>query len=94
MLGRLLGRGGSRRDPAAIAAIKAAARKALAMGEDGAVTVSEIACPDPGCPDCETVILAMPKGGVTQAYKIRKPLSEVTEQDVREALVPVNEASQ
>lgn len=87
----LFGRG-TPRDPDAVARIKAAARVMLGK-EDCAVTVSEIACPDPGCPDCETIILAMPTGGGTKAYKIRKPLALVTEQDVREALVSVNEAA-
>ena len=32
---------------------------ALALGEDDALHLNELACPDPGCPDMETVVLVM-----------------------------------
>ena len=58
----------------------------LALGDGFSVTVSEIACPDPGCPDLETAILIMHPDAKSCAVKIRKPIAAVTEQDVREAL--------
>lgn len=51
------------------------------------LTVSEIACLDPSCPGTETVILVMQPGRRTRAAKIGKPIPEITEQDVRSALV-------
>lgn len=66
--------------------VKALARAALEASPDTAFAVNEIACNDPGCPGIETVILVMEPGVKTRAYKVTKPLSEVTEQDVREAL--------
>ncbi len=86
--------GGTRapRNPQAVAEIKACVLRQLGLGEDCAVTISEIVCPDPGCPDLETVILIMRRGERTRALKIRKPLAAVTELDVRESLVLVSEA--
>lgn len=51
------------------------------------LTVSEIECLDPSCPGTETVILVMAPGLRTRAAKIAGPIPEVTEQDVRSALV-------
>jgi hypothetical protein len=50
------------------------------------VKVNEIECNDPQCPGIETVVLLISKSTPTQAVKIRKPLTEVTEQDVQAAL--------
>lgn len=60
---------------------------ALALGPETPVTVSEIVCRDPSCPGTETVMLVMERGRKTRAYKVSKALDEVTEQDVRNALV-------
>ncbi|MBN8534017.1 MAG: hypothetical protein J0L51_07985 [Rhizobiales bacterium] len=49
-------------------------------------TISEIDCGDPTCPGLETIILVMREGEATQAAKIRKPLAEISETDLREAL--------
>ena len=52
-----------------------------------AVTVNEIVCLDPSCPGIETVMLLMKAGKKTRACKIAKAMDEVTEQDVRNALL-------
>ncbi|MFD1702508.1 hypothetical protein ACFSCV_05750 [Methylopila henanensis] len=57
-------------------------RAALALGEDDAVTVSEIDCGDPACGGAETVVLVMRVGRKTQAVKLLKPTVEVTPEDV------------
>jgi hypothetical protein len=75
------------RDAEAVGRIKAATARLLALPESTAVTVSEILCPDPACPDLETVILVMRAGEKAAAYKVRRPLADVTEQDLQEALV-------
>jgi hypothetical protein len=84
-LRRLFGRA-TARDPEAVARIKAAVSAALALPDPAAITVSEILCPDPACPDLETVILVMCPGEKTRAFKVKKPLDTVTEQDVQVAL--------
>jgi hypothetical protein len=85
-LGRLLGRREGEPNPDQ-ARIKAAVLAYLPEGSS--VTVNEIFCPDPGCPDLETVILVMRAGAKTRACKITKPMEAVTEQDLARALVGV-----
>jgi hypothetical protein len=58
------------------------------LGDDPApaLTISEIDCGDPACPGLETIILVMREGEATQAVKIRKPLNDITEADLGEAM--------
>lgn len=60
-------------------------RRILALAVEDALSVNEIACADPGCPDVETVILLMLAGRPTRAVKIAKPMETVTEADILEA---------
>ncbi|MEM7275782.1 MAG: hypothetical protein AAF547_22090 [Actinomycetota bacterium] len=56
------------------------------IGEESAtVLVTELTCTEPGCPPIETVIGLLGTDGQTQ-YKIHKPLAEVSQADVLEAL--------
>jgi len=73
-------------DKQAIDRVKELARSALQVSPETAFAVNEIACNDPGCPGIETVILVMEPGRKTRAFKVPKPLDEVTEQDIRSAL--------
>ncbi len=57
-------------------------RAALALGEDDAVTVSQIACGHPECGDVETVVLVMRAGRRTEAFKLAKGIGLVSEADV------------
>ncbi len=60
--------------------------EALGRNPDIALSVSEIICRDPGCPGTETIILVMAPGRKTAACKVQKPMAEVSEDDVRDAL--------
>jgi hypothetical protein len=73
-------------DRQAIDRVKDFARAALQAPPETAFAVNEIACNDPGCPGIETVILVMEPGVKTRAYKVAKPLNDVTEQDIHSAL--------
>jgi hypothetical protein len=73
-------------DGAAIERVKGWARMALDL-EDVTLAVNEIVCADPACPGYETVVLIMAPGRKTRALKVQKPVGEVTEQDIRDALV-------
>jgi hypothetical protein len=66
--------------------LRAWAQNALGNPEGLALTISEVECPDPACPGMETFILVMRAGEATQAVKVKKPLAEVSEADVQEAL--------
>jgi hypothetical protein len=61
---------------------------ARALGDDPAigVAVNEIVCADPACPGTETVILVMVPGRRTAACKVGKPMADVTDDDLRDAL--------
>jgi hypothetical protein len=50
------------------------------------LTISEIDCGEPACPGFETIILVMREGEATQAVKVKKPMGEVREADVRDAV--------
>lgn len=68
-------------------AIRGWAEAALGNDPPLTLTISEIDCGDPVCPGLETIILVMREGEATQAVKIRKPMEEIAEADVREALL-------
>ena len=70
----------------AAARIKARAAIRLDLDEAGSVSVNEILCTDPACPDLETILLVMAPGRPTRAVKIRKPMTEVTDADLDAAL--------
>jgi len=55
---------------------------ALDLGEADALAVNEISCPDPGCPDMETVVLVMRAGTPTRALRIRCPMEAVGPADI------------
>ena len=73
-------------DREAVERVKDLARRVLPVPAETAFAVNEIACNDPACPGIETVILVMEPGRKTRALKVAKPLDEVTEQDIRDAL--------
>lgn len=70
-------------EKAALAAgLKVDLRTALALGEADSVHLNEIACPDPGCPDLETVILVMRDTEPTRAFRIRRTLDAILPTDL------------
>lgn len=68
---------------AAIGRIKAWTRVALALPAETTLSVTELACAEPGCPPRETVILVMPAGGRAMKYSVHKALADVVEDDIR-----------
>lgn len=62
---------------AAALKVRLAARLALAPGD--ALSVQEVACPDPGCPDRETIVLVMRAGERTRALRLAAPPDAVDE---------------
>lgn len=64
---------------AAVAAtLKQTLIASFGLGADDALSVNEIACPDPGCPDMETVVLVMRAGRPTRALRVRAPMDAIT----------------
>lgn len=85
LLGGLFGRK-KPRDEAALARIRAWSAAALGNPDGLELTISEVECGDPACPGLETFILVMRPGEATQAARIRKPIAEIAEADVGEAM--------
>jgi hypothetical protein len=48
------------------------------LPDDVVITVAELACREPGCPDTETIVAVMCASERPCTAKFRKPLPEVT----------------
>ena len=75
------------RDRDATGRVKALVTDLLASSVGAEVTVSEIVCLDPACPGTETVMLIMLPGEKTRAAKVAGAAADVTEPEVRAALL-------
>ena len=62
--------------------LKAEFFAAMALREEDSLHLNEIACPDPGCPDLETVILVMRMSEPTRAFRIRRTMEAIAPEDV------------
>ena len=74
------------RDEAALVRVRAWTAAALGNPPGLDLTISEVECADPACPGLETFILVLREGEATQAVKVRKAISEITESDIAEAM--------
>lgn len=72
--------------PEQLGAIKRWTREILGLGAEDVVTVSELACRDPGCTALETVV-AIFADGATRRCKFPRPGHAVTEAMLRQTLV-------
>jgi hypothetical protein len=50
--------------------------------ENDIVSVSEVACAEPGCPPFETLVTLFPENRAAIRFKIYKSLADVTETDI------------
>ena len=71
-----------KRDLSLIRRIKNWAYELLPIAEDAVVSVMELECTEEGCPPIETIIAAIEKGKPTRQWKIHKPISEITRQNL------------
>ena len=82
----------NRRNDAALE-LKVRVRTLINADDDTAVSVSvsvsERDCGDPGCGGTRTIVLMMHPGRATEAVKIDKPLEQVTQSDLADALAPL-----
>lgn len=77
-------------DPAQMTAIKTWVRTAFQLSAETTLMVTEVQCLEEGCPPLETVIAMLDQPGVARQYKVPKPISGVTRDDV-DALVPARD---
>ncbi|HXL31404.1 MAG TPA: hypothetical protein VN968_19235 [Bradyrhizobium sp.] len=57
--------------------------------DETVVSVSERDCRDPGCSGVQTIVLVMHPRRPTEAVKIDKPLEQITQTELSEALAPL-----
>jgi hypothetical protein len=69
--------------------LKEHARTVINADDDTVVSVNERDCSDPGCSGAQTVVLVMHPRRPTKAVKIDKPLEQVTQSDICDALAPL-----
>lgn len=72
------------RDPAATARLKAWAREIFGADDKAVVAVAELRCAEADCPDVETVVAVLSRGG-SRKIKVPKPLGDVTRDDLAAA---------
>jgi hypothetical protein len=73
----------------AVRELKEHARTALNADDNTIVTMSERDCGDPGCGGVRTIILIMHPTRPTEAVGIDKPLEQITQADLCDALAPL-----
>lgn len=61
--------------------VKAWIREKMNLNEEVMITVSELQCAEPNCPDMETVIVIFDSEN-TRQFKIRKPLNYIRKWDI------------
>ncbi len=72
-------------DPTQALALKRWTREALGLGEDAVITISELACSDPGCPLVETAVAIFDDRG-TRQWKFTRPKVALTQAMLRQTL--------
>ncbi len=73
----------------AVRELKEHARTAINADDETIVTISERDCGDPGCGGGRTIVLIMHPRRPTEAVGIDKPLEQITQTDLSDALAPL-----
>ena len=66
--------------------IKQWVREALGLAPSTVLSVSELACRDPGCPPRQTVVMILPEGVPPTRLAIHKAMAEVVAGDILAAV--------
>jgi hypothetical protein len=64
------------------ARLKSFVADGLKLSDDCTVSVNEVRCAEPGCPDLETVIVIWRPGQEPLRLRCLKPVAAVTEEDI------------
>ncbi|MFT5009240.1 MAG: hypothetical protein ACI868_001947 [Granulosicoccus sp.] len=67
---------------AALEIIKDWTRERFSLAADGVILVAELNCQVPGCPPVETVVAFWDDDSTRYRYKVFKPVTAVTAEDV------------
>ena len=66
--------------------LKSVALRALGLPRSTVVSVAELRCPDPGCPDVETVFTVHGTDGAVRRFRFASPLQRLTAAAVRDLI--------
>jgi hypothetical protein len=72
--------------PEAIDRLKAATREQLHLANDIVISVTELACRDPGCPDVETIIAILTADKNPRMVRFHKRIVEIDGSELAAAL--------
>jgi len=72
--------------PEAIDRLKAATREQLHLSNDIVISVTELACREPGCPDVETIIAILTVDKKPRMIRFRKRIVEIDGSELAAAL--------
>jgi hypothetical protein len=72
--------------PEAVQQLKLQTQKLLGLSDGVTISLTELTCREPGCPDVETVIGILREGEKPAIARIHKPIPEVTLDELRAAL--------
>ncbi len=67
--------------------LKETVRTLLGLDDDTAVMIRQLACTEPGCPPLETVVAVLPMNGPARRWTLHRPTEQITEDDLRTALL-------
>ena len=65
--------------------LKEQVARVMALAPDVGVSITEISCGSPGCPDSEIVVLILREGAPTQAAKLHGAMDAISDQAIVEA---------
>ena len=75
--------------PEAIDRIKLATRAVLKLSDDVVISVTELTCREPGCPDIETVVAIFQAGHQPLTVRFHVPIPKIAEDELTVALLAV-----
>ena len=78
----------SNRQTSAALELKEHARTVINADDETVVSISERDCGDPGCGGVRTIVLILHPRRPAEAVKIDKPLEQITQSDLTDALAP------
>ena len=79
----------SNRQTSAALELKEHARTVINADDETVVSISERDCGDPGCGGVRTIVLILHPRRPAEAVKIDKPLEQITQTDLFDALAPL-----
>lgn len=74
--------------PEAVQRLKLQTQRLLGLSEDVTVSVTELSCREPGCPDVETVIAILSQRDKPCIARFHKSIPDVTADELKTAFEP------